>query len=219
MFNRNNSMSTFFKKLTYTLLLLVSMPTHAITISLEPSSQTTNAGSSFEVALVVSMLGSGTAPSIGVFDLDVGFDPSLLDFTNAIFGDPLLGDQLDLFGSGNLSSITPGSGTVNLYELSFDLATDLDSLQADSFMLATLSFNALSVGTSSMNVFVNAIGDANGHDLTIDSIVAGNINVDAGSVPEPAIWMLLGLGLSALTMNCFNRRLFKKLKFPNFSQV
>lgn len=200
-------MTTFFTRLTFTALLLAALPLHAITVSLNPATQTVTAGSSVDVALVISGLGSGAAPSLGTFDLDLSFNSSILSFTGAVFGDPGLGDQLDVLGLGSIFAATPGAGSVNLFELSFDAAADLDALQADSFTLATLSFSALSAGTSPLGITLNALGDANGDPLTAD-LADGSINVNAnnnaGSVPEPATWLLLGLG--ALTMNRFTRQ-------------
>jgi len=205
-------MNTFFTRLACISLLLISSPTYAIIISLNPTTQTATAGTSLDLALVISGLGSGAAPSIGTFDLNVGFNSSILGFSSAVFGDPSLGDQLDLFGLGSLSIATLGAESVNLFELSFDAATDLNALQADSFTLATLSFNALSVGTSPLVITLNALGNANGDSITTD-LVDGSISVNASdvhrSVPEPAIWLLLGLG--ALTMNTFTRRAPKSI--------
>jgi hypothetical protein len=200
-------MNTFFKRLAFTSLLLVALPTQAITISFNPTTSSTAVGSSVDMALVISGLGNGTAPSLGVFDLDVGFNPAILDFSSVVFVDPLLGDQLDLSGLGSVNSFTPGAGSVNLFELSLDLASDLDSLQADSFTLATLTFSGLSVGVSPLSISLNAIGDANGDSLTVNSVGASitvNPNTNPGSVPEPATWMLLGL--SALIISPFSLR-------------
>ena len=69
-----------------------------------------------EVALQVSGLGDFTAPSLGTFDVTVTFSPALLDFERVTYGDPALGDQLDLSGLGTLIATTAGVGSVNLFE-------------------------------------------------------------------------------------------------------
>jgi len=80
----------------------------------------------------------------------------------------------------------------------------INALQADSFSLATLTFNALTAGNSPLGISVNAAGDASGDSLAAD-LVDGSVAVSAGtnpgSVPEPTTWLLLGLG--ALSMNRF----------------
>jgi len=198
-------MTTFFTRLTFTALLLVSVPCSAIMISVSPSPSTVTAGSSVSVMLNISGLVTGSAPSIGTFDLDLGFDAGILGFTGAIFGDPVLGDQLDLSGLGSLSLATPGTGSINLFGLSFDPASELDSLQADSFTLATLTFDAIATGTNPLVLTINSLGDAFGDSLSAD-ISNGSLTIAEstnGTVPEPAIWQLYGIAM--LVMRFVNK--------------
>lgn len=175
------------------LALWAALPASAITIEFSPSSQTVNVGSSTSVDLVISGLGDGAAPSLGTFDLDVGFDSSVLSFSGATFG-----DQLDLFGLGSFQDVIAGVGTVNLFELSFDFVDDLDAFQQQSFVLATLSFDALAGGSSALSISVNALGDSNGDSLEAE-LVAGNINVQrVSAVPEPASLPLIGIGILSM---------------------
>jgi hypothetical protein len=55
---------------------------------------------------------------LSTFDLNVAFDSNVLRFLASRLADPVLGDQLDLFGLGSLAGTTPGLGIVNLFELS-----------------------------------------------------------------------------------------------------
>ena len=74
----------------------------------------------------------------------LGFNPVVLGFGGFTFGDSVLGNQLDLSGFGTVSGFDGGTaGQLNVFEISLDLAGDLDALQAASFALGTVSFNTL----------------------------------------------------------------------------
>ena len=184
------------------LALCTALPASAITIELNPSSQSVSVGSTTTVDLVISGLGDGSAPSLGTFDLDVGFDPAVLDFSGATFG-----NQLDLFGFGDLQFVTPGVGTVNLFELSLESITDLDTLQTGSFVLATLSFDALASGSSALSIAVNALGDSLGDPLEAE-VTGGTIRSvgDVSPVPEPASLPLVGIGILSMVALAMRRR-------------
>ncbi len=176
----------------------------AIEISLSPSTQNVMLGDTVNVDVDITGLGDGAPLSLSIFDLDVTFDSSILDFNSVVFGDPVLGDQLDLFGFGSFTDVLPGVGFVNLFELSFDFASDLDSLQSGNFTLATLTFDSLAAGTSALDIFVNDLGDPDGLPLTATTIGA-NVEViqdttTPTTMPEPSTIILLGLGVTALVL-------------------
>jgi len=180
-------------------LLLATSHSGAVTLGFDPSTQGVTVGSTVIVEVVISGLGDGAAPSLSTFDFDVTFDGGILSFLDFTFGDPRLGDQLNLSGLGSLTGVAAGPGGVNLFELSFDSPADLDAVQAESFTLGTLSVSALSTGKSALGIVVNTLGDADG-DLLEADIVAGQVAVTGGplSVPAPSSGMLLLLGVVGL---------------------
>lgn len=181
-------------------LLLGTLPAYALTVSLAPTPQVVNVGQTLQFDLVISGLGSGVTPSLGTYDVDISFDPGIFGFTSAVFGDPILGNQLDLFGLGSLNAVTTGIGTVNLFELSFDDPVDLILLQSENFTLATLSFAALSLGSSSLGIHINALGDEFGDPLTAQIVGASaTVNQDNNNpIPEPNGLALVLAGLMVL---------------------
>lgn len=167
--------------------LSVSGNAQAVLLTYSPMMQTIGLGSSFDTAIVIEDLGSGSAPSLGVFDIAATYDPGILSLTGATLGDPVLGDQLDLLGFGAISIITPGVGSLGLFELSLDPSFVLDALQASSFTLATLTFDALALGSTSLGFGPVLLGDAIGFPI-IAELKEGSVEV--AEVPEPGAIVL-----------------------------
>lgn len=175
----------------------------AETISLSPTTQTIASGSPETLDLNISGLSSTTA--LGAFDVSVNFDSSILSFNNATFGDPVLGDQLDLMNLGLNGPIAAvGTGTVDLSEVDlFDSPSTLSSSQARSFTLAAISFDAVASGTTPLTITVNSLADQNGDPFTA---LTQNASVTAETstspppspIPEPSSPFLLVSALIAL---------------------
>lgn len=161
----------------------------AISLGFSPVSQTVIIGQPAQIALKISDLVANSAPSLGSFDLKINFDPSILSFNSVSFGDPILGDQLDLEGLGSTSGFSSLSNSiVNVFEVSVDQPNTLNLLQADSFILATLTFNSLGIGISPLTISNIILGDADGAPLTA-ALGDGSIIVipqSSTSVPEPS---------------------------------
>ena len=169
-----------------------------ITISVSPSSQIAGLGSPLNVALQIAGLGDHSAPSLGTFDLNLTFDPNILAFGGVVFGDPVLEDQLDPTGFGNVFNLAfPAVGTVQLFDLSFASVSDLNSLQAPNFALARLTFDTIGVGTSGLVVTVNALGDADGNPLSVD---LQNGTAEVSAVPEPGSDLLLATSMFVIAI-------------------
>jgi hypothetical protein len=181
----------------------------AINIAVDPANRVISLGSATDAAISIDGLGTGSAPSVGAFDITVGYNPSILSFVSASFGDPSLGDQLDLSHLGTYVTVTPGAGSVNLFELSFDSAADLNSFQASTFRLVTLKFMGSGVGVSPISLNLNSLADADGVGLATN-LASGSISVTA--VPEPSEALMLLAGLAIL--GCWRRPL-AALRKPN----
>ncbi len=141
----------------------------------------------------LSVSGLDTSGGLGAFDIDIGFDPSVLSFSGALFGDAVNGDLLDPQGFGSIAAVTgplvTSPNLVNLFEVSFDDSSALTAAQAaqpSGFTLATLTFNALSEGVSSLILTVNSLSDAFGASIGSSS-GGGSIAVSGGTVVAPEI--------------------------------
>jgi hypothetical protein len=168
------------------LSLLWVSPVLAISLGFVPSTQTVGLGA-FDVDVVISDL---SGEIVSAFDLDVTYDATNLNATGVTFG-PLLGDPF-LFEAVEDFDLSI-SGVVDFAELSLLFDFELDAIQPDTFTLATLTFDAIAVGTSSLDFIWNGsnyIIGRNGLVLNISS-TPGSVS----AVPEPATILLVGSGL------------------------
>ena len=172
----------------------------AITLEVIPSSSIVNKGESLTADIKISGLGDGSAPSLGTYDINLTFDASLFSFNSITFGDPVLGNQLDLdllgFGLGSITDyLLVDPDTLNLAEVSLDLPFELDGFQAPEFILASVVFDANQMtGSGLFNLSVFGFSDSDGFALDDPSIIAATVQV----VPVPAAIWLFGTGLIGL---------------------
>ncbi len=188
----------------FSLLFAAPNTLHAdpMTIKLLPTASTESLGSVVPIDIEIQNLGQASAPSLGVFDLTLTFDPSVLSFESAIFGDSVLGDQLDPTGFGNtVSFATASSGSIELFDLSLDDAKTLNALQTSQFVLASLLFDAVGTGNSTLMLTANALGDADGNSLTA-ILQNGTVMVTTAPItPEPnslvlTVWAIVLVALA-----------------------
>lgn len=171
----------------------------AATLSFAPSAITAVSGSTFAVELVISGLGDGDAPSLGDFDIHIGFDPFALDWVASSLGTALgdvgLGEALDV----SFGEVAPG--LVNIAEVSFLTVGELNGLQSDSFVIATLDFMVLAPpGTSTpIDILgVLSLGDAAGDSIVVDGVSGSIVSVTAIPLPAAAWLFASALGIVSL---------------------
>ena len=190
-----------FKKLVLLSALLSSSAVMtaeaAPVLSFSPTSQSGNVGDSFSVSAILSGLTAGDV--LSAFDVTVEFDTNILQFGALtpsinpfmINSDPIR-DEYPVSGNSIRWSLT-----------SMEFDEDLLLIQGPTITLGTLSFTALSAGTSSLRFSdIHDFVGLNGADLTPDiNTRNGSITVNGsptnggnGSVPEPTTLLLLSLG-------------------------
>lgn len=164
----------------------------AVSLALSPATQSVTTGGAVDVDIVITDLGSGAAPTLAAFDLDVSFDPSVLSFLSVDFGLDLGVPGLDALTSAGLLA---GPMRVDLAATSLLANATLDAQQPASFVLATLHFVALAPGTSALAITQAVLADTAGGPGN-NSIAADLAGADVTVVPEPGTAALLAMGIA-----------------------
>jgi hypothetical protein len=176
---------------------------HAIAIQLQPLDTDALVGDVISIDVFVSGLTSGEAGSeiVSAFDLDLLYDPTILNAASISFGAGLGVADVATFTSSVFSS-----GRIDFANVSLLLNDELDLLQGDSVLLASLTFSAIGIGQSllSFDSLTSPGIDLVGRDpfTRLPIGFAGSALVTIGerptSVPEPGMLALLALGLLSL---------------------
>jgi hypothetical protein len=184
------------------LFLFSGTQLRAAIISIAPPTQNAVVGGSVAVDLVVSGLVAGAAPSLGAYDIEVFYDPSILSVVSVTLDN----SQLDFSSSGVISTVDLAtSGKVGLSVVSLESPSALNSMQAAQFTVATLDFNAAATGISSIIASVNALTDAQGSPLGAE-VESGTVTVTSSApVPEPASFAIWG-GICVVALAVRSRR-------------
>jgi hypothetical protein len=156
----------------------------ALVLSFNPANQTVPLSGLASVDIRVSdVLPAG----LGAYDFDVTFDPTILGYNNVV-------DGLGLGFAIGLGA-TPGVGTVTVSDFSLEAPADLLALQTNEFVLFSIVFDTLALGTSPLGFSGVTLGDAQGNQITPAGLAGGSITVAA--VPEPgALGLLLAAGMA-----------------------
>jgi hypothetical protein len=175
-------------------------------LSLVPQSSTVNVGEAVSVDVVLSDLDD---QYVTLFDLNVQFDPTVLDFQSFLFTKNL-GNYLndpDVFAFAPSVTVLSGAETaVNIGELSLLSSFPMqDQALAthDPLLLGTITFKGVALGTSNLQFTDNGLlGDFLGYPLAYD--VSSPVSMTA--VPEPGMMMLSMCGFLGLVLMVVKRK-------------
>lgn len=175
-------------------------PALGASLSLDPPALIVSPGTSFDLDVVISDLAGDL---VSGFDLNLAYDAAVLDLVGVTFG-ALLGDPvLDA-----ITEVLPSPGLVNFVELSLLSDADLAALQPAGFVLATLTFDVIGPGSSTLTFVPGAAGSIEvlGAEATSLDLTVGSGSVE--SLPEPGSWMLCAGGVLAVA--ALRRRLSRR---------
>lgn len=184
-------------------LNVFAVPARAATLSLAPGTISVMPSGSFSIDLVIAGLGDLDAPSVGDFDIDVGFDPlalSLIGFDlGTELGDLTLGEAIDV-SFGEIAA-----GLVNVAQVSFLSDAELNTTQPDTFVLATFEFTVSGLAGGESTVIdiasVWSLGDALGNPIPVTQVSSAVVT----AIPVPAALWGFAAGIAWLA-GMSNRR-------------
>ncbi|WP_448569315.1 PEP-CTERM sorting domain-containing protein [Thalassotalea ganghwensis] len=183
-----------FKKLLCAALLFASQQSVAGLIELELDNTTYQVNDTVTANIVISDFGQPLSAAFA----ELLFDSSSLSLIDFSFGGAF-DDGLGSYQYADDSS----AGTLYLEDYA-DISADfsvLESLQNDSFIFATIQFQALAAGIQSIDfgIFDTGIFDIDENSLQASfSPVSFDVTPSVTEVPVPATLALFGLGLLGL---------------------
>lgn len=154
---------------------------HAATLSVDmvpganvDGSLTTTTGSTFDVNILVN-----DVQDLAGFQFELGFDSAILQAASIVSG--------NLFGADTFSiDSTTNAGSISFSEISLAMAGNDVSTAT---LLATITFKAVGVGVSGLNLLNTLLSDSNGADISPVSLTHGELT-SVAAVPLPAaIWL------------------------------
>jgi hypothetical protein len=187
-------------------------------VSVVPSKSSVRTGETLKVNLTIS-----NVQNLYALDLTLDWNNSILQLQNinlnlGVKSSPQPHPNGVLYGNQVSDSIVPGAVYVNASQATNEYHLIATSVApSDSFngsgTIATLTFNVLSNGHSSLTLQSDLADHPEPGETTSESIVHNNVSgsVDVGTIPEfPEVAILAFLAVFATVFLLFSKRILKK---------
>jgi hypothetical protein len=180
--------------LSFVVIVFGAVPARADSVvSIQPSVSIPGVGETFDVLVEIS-----SVSDLYAFQFDISFDPAILSAIDVTEGSFLPGGGFTFFIPGSIDNI---GGSISF---TADILLTAVSGVSGSGTLADLQFQALTVGTSPVNLSNVILLDSNLSDIPYNTS-----NGSVSPVPEPSTVLLLGSGLIGLA-GYGRKKFFKK---------
>lgn len=177
-------MNTWKKTFCAALLSVACVQVWAMpTLSVSPTPATAAPGSMLGVDVMIKDIAD-----LYIYQFSLAFDPTLLRAGTPRLGNFLEGSGVDTLGDAGLVDNT--AGTISFV---FNTLLGPEAGVDGSGLLLHVDFDTLKAGSSALDFSDLLFLDSFGNDIAV-SALAGTVTVASADVPEPASWMLLGLG-------------------------
>jgi hypothetical protein len=152
----------------------------------DPAEQTVGLNQTAEISVWISGLGDHATPNLGAYDIEIGYDESLLQLTSITFH-----EYLGLSGTGNFNTLVPG--VLRVYEVSVLLDEELSALQPGAFPLVSMEFRMQNLLSSQIEILEATLSDGDGIPF-----YAAFQSANVYAVPLPSALMLLASALMGI---------------------
>lgn len=164
-------------------------PAPALTVNLTPSANPVMVGDTFTLDVIITNLLNGLDPADEAiaFGFNIAIADPFISFVSATVTPPFAEPPTPLFDTAVAGLVFPG-------------------VQDDPLTLATLTFQALSAGTTAVGIVSDTLNNPDhGLFFALGSQVDITTNISITVVPEPTTMLLLGTGLLGLLAYSWRR--------------